>query len=209
LHKPSVNAARVALVVDSHVWVQVRRQINENGRDLVRVQNKVLQYVIVIGPVVNHTIRPWRRIHVRIIPVDGRLVAPGRPPRVRGRGSGATIDGNFDPRGHSGLVAPDGRGCVRAGRRGRGRRHHGPVHRSTHLIIHGVGTIASITCLGTRASEKLPSVAVLRDGWNSMIGRRRCSQLYCLASCGPCSRECRGESKCLVKYRIGIREGRR
>jgi hypothetical protein len=25
-------------------------------------------------------------------------------------------------------------------------------------------------------------------GWNSMIGRRRCSQLYCFASCSPRSR---------------------
>src|SRR6266436_478227 len=62
--------------------------------------------------------------------------------------------------------------------------------------------------LRARTLEMLPSVPVRRGGrpavgatkcfgasgglfaagWNSMIGRRRCSQLYCFASCSPRSR---------------------
>jgi hypothetical protein len=67
---------------------------------------------------------------------------------------------------------------------------------------------ATSPVLCTRALEMLLSVPVRRGGrpvvgatmcfgasgglfaagWNSIIGRRRCSQLYCLASCSPRSR---------------------
>jgi len=45
----------------------------------------------------------------------------------------------------------------------------------------GRPAVGATRCFGARGG-------LLAAGWNSMIGRRRCSQLYCLASCSPRSR---------------------
>ena len=77
-------------------------------------------------------------------------------------------------------------------------------------IVSSIASDSSPTsgALRTRTLVTLPSVFVRRGGrplvgatkcfgasgglfaagWNSMIGRRRCSQLYCFASCSPRSR---------------------
>jgi hypothetical protein len=45
-------------------------------------------------------------------------------------------------------------------------------------------------------------------GWNSMIGRRRCSQLYCLARCSPRSRGIQVPDERFGRHRGGLHVGR-